>query len=430
MAMDRLFQLMKEKNASDMFFAVNSPVHIKINGNLIPINQQKLERENIASLLAEVATPEQMAELERTNELNMGISVANLGRFRLSAFRQRGSISAVFRFVPANIPALGDLGLPPILAELIMEKRGLLLLVGATGSGKSTTIASMLDHRNELRAGHILTLEDPIEYLFKNKKSIVNQREIGSDAVDFYTALRNSMRQAPDCILIGEIRDKETMAAALAYAQSGHLVLATLHANNSYNALNRIISFYPIENRPALLQDLSSAVKAIVSQRLVRSSAGGTRQAAVEVMVNTRYVADLIEKGEIGQIKEAMEKSLSPGSQTFESALLQLVKSGLVTQEEALANADSATNLLWLLNNGPDSKDAPPKEEGSSRPTRVRRSPSSRSIPDGVGSGPRAAAIAWGQVPTASSIAWGQVPTGPAGVEPCGATVSQEASLH
>ncbi len=362
MAMERLFQLMKEKNASDMFFAVNSPVHIKINGNLIPINQQKLEPDNIISLLAEIATPEQMQELDRENELNMGISVPNLGRFRLSAFRQRGSISAVFRFVPANIPALGDLGLPPVLADLIMEKRGLLLLVGATGSGKSTTIASMLDHRNELRAGHILTLEDPIEYLFKNKKSIVNQREIGSDANSFYTALRNSMRQAPDCILIGEIRDKETMAAALAYAQSGHLVLATLHANNSYNALNRIISFYPIENRPALLQDLSSAVKAIVSQRLVRSAAGGTRQAAVEIMVNTRYVSDLIEKGEIGQIKEAMEKSLSPGSQSFESALFQLVKSGLVTQEEALANADSATNLLWLLNNGPDSQMAKKEE--------------------------------------------------------------------
>lgn len=352
MAMDRLFQLMKEKNASDMFFAVNSPVHIKINGNLIPINQQKLEPDNITALLAEIASPAQMEELERTNELNMGISVPKLGRFRLSAFRQRGSISAVFRFVPANIPPLAELGLPPILAELIMEKRGLLLLVGATGSGKSTTIASMLDHRNELRAGHILTLEDPIEYLFKNKKSIVNQREIGSDADSFGTALRNSMRQAPDCILIGEIRDKETMAAALAYAQSGHLVLATLHANNSYNALNRIISFYPIENRAALLQDLSSAVKAIVSQRLVRAAAGGMRQAAVEVMVNTRYVADLIEKGEIGQIKEAMEKSLSPGSQTFEGALLQLVHDGLVSQEEALANADSSTNLQWLLNNG------------------------------------------------------------------------------
>lgn len=356
MMMERLFQLMKEKNASDMFFAVNSPVHIKINGNLIPINQNKLEPENIRVLLAEIASPEQMEELERDNELNMGISVANLGRFRLSAFRQRGSISAVFRFVPATIPPLSELGLPSVLSELIMEKRGLLLIVGATGSGKSTTIASMLDHRNEQRHGHILTLEDPIEYLFKNKKSIVNQREIGSDAKSFDVALRNSMRQAPDCILIGEIRDKDTMAAALAYAQSGHLVLATLHANNSYNALNRIISFYPIENRPALLQDLSSAVRAIVSQRLVRSKAGGRRQAAVEIMVNTRYVADLIEKGEIGQIKEAMDKSLSPGSQTFEKALLELVQADLITQEEALANADSATNLLWLINNGPDSQ--------------------------------------------------------------------------
>jgi twitching motility protein PilU len=358
MMMERLFQLMKEKNASDMFFAVNSPVHIKINGNLIPINQNKLEPENIQLLLSEIASEEQMAELERTNELNMGISVPNLGRFRLSAFRQRGSISAVFRFVPASIPPLEELGLPDVLSELIMEKRGLLLLVGATGSGKSTTIASMLDYRNEQRAGHILTLEDPIEYLFKNKKSIINQREIGSDAASFEIALRNSMRQAPDCILIGEIRDKETMAAALAYAQSGHLVLATLHANNSYNALNRIISFYPIENRPALLQDLSSAVKAIVSQRLVRSKAGGKRQAAVEIMVNTRYVADLIEKGEIGQIKEAMDKSLSPGSQSFEKALLELVQADLISRDEALANADSATNLLWLLNNGPDSQTA------------------------------------------------------------------------
>ena len=368
MMMERLFQLMKEKSASDMFFAANSPVHIKINGNLIPINQNKLEPENIRVLLSEIASPEQMLELERDNELNMGVSVPNLGRFRLSAFRQRGSISAVFRFVPANIPPIGELGLPPVLLELIMEKRGLLLIVGATGSGKSTTIASMLDHRNEQRTGHILTLEDPIEYLFKNKKSIVNQREIGSDATNFATALRNSMRQAPDCILIGEIRDKETMAAALAYAQSGHLVLATLHANNSYNALNRIISFYPIENRAALLQDLSSSVKAIVSQRLVKSSAGGQRQAAVEVMLNTRYIADLIEKGEIGQIKEAMDKSLSPGSQSFESALLKLVKDGLVTQEEALANADSATNLLWLLNNGPDSQAQPEEQKPGTEP--------------------------------------------------------------
>ncbi len=362
MTMDRLFLLMKEKDASDMFFAVNAPVHLKINGNLIPINQQRLDNDNILSLLQEVLTQEQLDELFRDNELNMGIPVQNIGRFRLSAFRQRGSISAVFRFVPGIIPKLGDLGLPPILADLIMEKRGLILLVGATGSGKSTTIASMLDHRNELRSGHILTLEDPIEYLFRNKKSIVNQREIGTDTVNLYTALRNSMRQAPDCILIGEIRDKETMAAAMAYAQSGHLVLATLHANNSYNALNRIISFYPIENRPALLQDLSSTIKAIISQRLVRSINGGARTAAVEIMVNTRHVSDLIEKGEIGQIKEAMDKSMSPGSQSFELALLSLVKEGKISQDDALANADSATNLLWMLNNGPDNKSQPQVE--------------------------------------------------------------------
>nr|WP_314545197.1 PilT/PilU family type 4a pilus ATPase [uncultured Massilia sp.] len=374
MAMERLFQLMKEKNASDMFFAVNSPVHIKINGNLIPINQHKLEPDNIDSLLSEVATPAQMAELARDNELNMGISVPNLGRFRLSAFRQRGTISAVFRFIPASIPPLAELGLPSVLSELIMEKRGLLLIVGATGSGKSTTIASMLDYRNEQRAGHILTLEDPIEYLFKNKKAIVNQREIGSDAASFDVALRNSLRQAPDCILIGEIRDKDTMAAALAYAQSGHLVLATLHANNSYNALNRIISFYPIENRPALLQDLSSTVKAIVSQRLVRAKAGGARQPAVEVMVNTRYVADLIEKGDIGQIREAIDNSLSPGSQSFERALLELVQADLVTQDEALANADSATNLLWLINNGPAG--GAKKEETPAKPAEPPQGPS------------------------------------------------------
>jgi twitching motility protein PilU len=316
----------------------------------LPINQQKLDQAGILSLLNEVVSPEHMEILERDNELNVGIGAPGIGRFRLSAFRQRGSISAVFRFVPGHIPALNTLNLPPVLTELIMEKRGLILLVGATGSGKSTTIASMLDYRNEVRTGHILTLEDPIEYLFKSKKSIVNQREIGTDSESLKTALRNSLRQAPDCILIGEIRDLDTMLAAIAYAQSGHLVLATLHANNSYQALNRIISFFPMENRGALLLDLSSSIRAIISQRLVRSTDGG-RCAAVEIMLNTRYVAELIEQGDIFQIKEAIEKSLSPGSQTFERALMQLIKDGLISQEEGLANADSANNLLWLLNN-------------------------------------------------------------------------------
>jgi twitching motility protein PilU len=368
MAMERLFQLMKDKGASDMFFAVNSPILLKINGNIIPINQQKMDHTYILALLNEVVPEEKMKEFQRNNELNMGIPVAEVGSFRLSAFCQRGSTSAVFRYIPGDIPQLEDLHVPPILADLIMEKRGLLLVVGATGSGKSTTIASMLDKRNATQAGHILTLEDPIEFLFKNKKSIVNQREIGTDSASLNIALKNALRQAPDCILIGEIRDKETMGAAIAYAQSGHLVVATLHANNSYQALTRIINFFPIETRESLLPDLATTLKAIISQRLVRSVDGG-RRAAVEVMLNTRHVAELIEQGEVRQIKDAIEKSLSPGSQTFEQALMQLIRDGMVTQEEALANADSATNLYWLLNNEkpdePQQAPEPVKEEGA-----------------------------------------------------------------
>jgi twitching motility protein PilU len=350
MAMDRLFQLMKDKGASDLFLAVNSPIQVKLNGNLIPINQQKMDNAAVLALLSEVVSAEKMKELERNNELNMGIPVSGIGSFRLSAFTQRGSISAVIRYIPANIPPIEDLHIPAILSELIQEKRGLILVVGATGSGKSTTIAAMLDHRNATKAGHILTLEDPIEFLFQNKKSIVNQREIGTDSASLNIALKNALRQAPDVILVGEIRDKDTMGAAIAYAQSGHLVVATLHANNSYQAMTRIISFFPLETRSALLSDLSSTLKAIISQRLVRSIDGG-RRAAVEVLLNTRHIAELIEQGELGQIKEAMEKSLSPGSQTFEQALMIMIKEGMITQDEALANADSATNLYWLLNN-------------------------------------------------------------------------------
>ncbi len=352
MAMERLFKLMAEKKASDLFIAVGSAVHMKVNGASIPINQQVMDNTMIKSLLSEIVAPADFDELTSTHELNKGFGVQGIGRFRLSAFQQRGSISVVIRYIPSDIPAIDSLNLPPIVSEIIMEKRGLVLIVGATGSGKSTTIASMLDLRNAKRTGHILTLEDPIEYVFRNKKSIVNQREIGTDAVNLEVALRNALRQAPDCILIGEIRDKETMTAAIAYAQSGHLCLATLHANNSYHALNRIVSFYPLESRATLLSDLSAALKSIVSQRLIRARSGG-RVPAVEVMLNTRHIAELIEKGEVNEIKEAMEKSLSPGSQTFEQALYRMIREEQVTEEEALSYADSPTNLLWLINNAP-----------------------------------------------------------------------------
>jgi len=350
MAMDRLFHLMQEQGASDMFLTTNSAIHLKIKGQLVPVNQQKMDQATILMLLNEVVNGSRMLELERDNELNMGLSISGVGSFRLSVFKQRGSISAVIRYIPFEIPPFEDLGLPPILKDLIGQKRGLLLVVGATGSGKSTTIASMLNHRNKTQAGHILTLEDPIEFLFRNERSIVNQREIGTDTDNLDVALKNALRQAPDCILIGEIRDKETMSAALAYAQSGHLVVSTLHANNSYRALNRVISFYPLENRPALLEDLASTLTAIVSQRLVNTIKGG-RAPAVEIMLNTRHVSELVEDGKISQIKEAMEKSLAPGSQTFEQTLMSLIEAGVITQDEALAQSDSPSNLYWLINN-------------------------------------------------------------------------------
>jgi twitching motility protein PilU len=348
--MKRLFQLMADKKASDIFMSVSSPINIKINGTAIPINQQVMDAKTIKELLYEVLNEKQIKEYEETLELNTAFSIEGVGNFRISAFRQKGTPAVVVRYIPGSIPSFDSLGLPSVLKEVIMEKRGLILMVGATGSGKSTSLSAMLDYRNEQKSGHILTLEDPVEFIFQNKKSIVNQREVGTDTLDFKTALKNALRQAPDCILIGEIRDKDTMAAAIAYAQSGHLALATLHANNAYHSMNRIISFYPLENRPALLQDLAATLKSVISQRLIKTLKGG-RAAAVEVMLNSRHLAELIDKGEINEMKDAMEKSLSPGSQTFEQALFKLLRDGVISQEEALANADSATNLLWLINN-------------------------------------------------------------------------------
>jgi len=348
-AMKRLFQIMADKKASDIFVSVGAPINIKINGNAMPVNQTTMTAETVQQLLYEVLNERQIKEYEEEMELNTAYNLAGVGTFRISAFRQKGSPAVVVRYIPGSIPAIDSLGVPEVLKEVIMQKRGLILMVGATGSGKSTSLSAMLDFRNERKSGHILTLEDPVEFIFQNKKSIVNQREVGTDTKAFEIALKNALRQAPDCILIGEIRDKDTMAMALAYAQSGHLCLATLHANNSYHAMNRIINFYPLENRPALLLDLSAALAAVVSQRLVRTKTG-SRVVAVEVLLNTRHIAELIEKGEISEIKEALEKSMSPGSQTFEQALFKLFMDGKITQEEAMANADSATNMLWLIN--------------------------------------------------------------------------------
>ena len=349
-AMKRLFQLMAEKKASDIFMSVSSPINIKINGTAVPVNQQVMDSDTIIKLLYEVLTEKQKKEYEDTLELNVAYAMEGIGAFRISAFRQKTTPAVVVRFIPGDIPSFDSLDIPEILKEEIMEKRGLILMVGATGSGKSTSLAAMLDYRNEMKSGHILTLEDPVEFIFKNKKSIVNQREVGTDTLDFKIALKNALRQAPDCILIGEVRDKETMAASIAYAQSGHLCLATLHANNSYHALNRIISFYPLENRPSLLQDLSAALKCIISQRLIRNKVG-SRYPAVEIMRVTRHISELIEKGEINEIKDAIDKSMSPGSQTFEQAFFRLIREGKISQEEGMANADSPSNLIWLLNN-------------------------------------------------------------------------------
>jgi twitching motility protein PilU len=348
--LERVLRLMAEKNASDVYMSANTPILIKIHGQILQLSDQLLTPTQTRQLLAEMLTPQQLEELDDTGELNVGFGIQRVGSFRLSAFKQRGSIAAVVRCIPSNIPALDTLGVPPLLSQLVLEKRGLILMVGATGTGKSTTLASMLDWRNQQMTGHILTIEDPIEFLFVNKKSIVNQREVGRDTESLQIALKNALRQAPDCILIGEIRDRETMTSAISYALSGHLVMATLHGNNSYHALGRILSFYSPEARPTLLSDLSAGLRAVVSQRLLRANSGG-RVPAVEVLLNTKLVAQMIEKGDLSDVKEAMEKSIAEGSRTFEEDIARLINEGVVSRDEGLTFADSPTNLLWRLQN-------------------------------------------------------------------------------
>ncbi len=348
--LEKLFRLMAEKNASDIFVSAGAPITIKINGIAAPVNPQILSAEEAKKICYEILKPHQIERFEKELELNLSFPIAGVGNFRVNMMRQKSSVASVVRYISTSVPAFDSLGVPNVLKQVILEKRGLILVVGATGSGKSTTLAAMMDFRNMMKPGHILTFEDPIEFIFQSKRCIVNQREIGNDSHSFGEAMRNAMRQAPDLILVGEIRDVETMKSAMMYALSGHLCLATLHANNSYHALNRIINFFPLEQRAVLLSDLAVSLKCIISQRLVRN-VEGTRSPAVEILMNTGNIIDLIADGRVPEIKEAMEKSMTPGSQTFEQDLFRLIQAGKITIQEGLANADSATNLSLLVGN-------------------------------------------------------------------------------
>lgn len=350
MVLSPLFQLMSEKEASDMFFTAGMPIQIKIQGEVRPINDKVLNPEGLKKVCYKCMTDEQIATFERDFEINFSLIEEGVGSFRVNVFRQRGGVAMVIRHIRGHIPTIEELRLPMMLKDVVMEKRGLIMVVGSTGSGKSSTLASMINHRNHSRSGHILTIEDPIEFMYKHAKSIVNQREVGIDTRSYSNALVNAMREAPDVILIGECRDKETFQAALAYAQTGHLCLTTVHANNSYYALNRVINFFPHEARNGLLMDLSVSLRAIISQRLVRDVKGRLCPAA-EILLNTKHIQEIIKNGRVDQIKEAMEQSLAPGCQTFEQALYTLYKQGDITLKEALAHADSATNLSWLIDN-------------------------------------------------------------------------------
>src|SRR5450756_537090 len=343
-----LLQLAASKHASDLFFSVGAPVNIKIEGITMPVNAQILDADVVKHIAYELMSPKQIAEFESEMEMNMSFRADGIGNFRVNIFRQRGDIAIVARFIKAHIGSSEELHLPEILKDLVMEKRGLVLVVGATGSGKSTTLASMIEHRSNTTGGHILTIEEPIEYIFRHGRSIVKHREIDTDTLTDESALSSGMREAPDVLMIGEVRERETLKHALIFAQTGHLCLATLHANNSYHALNRIVNFFPYDARRGVLADLSMCLRAVISQRLVRN-VQGKQVPAVEILLNTTLIADQIKNDELDKIRESIEKSVSTGSQTFEQDLYRLFKKGQITKEEALRNADSASNLSSLV---------------------------------------------------------------------------------
>ncbi|MGB1139249.1 MAG: PilT/PilU family type 4a pilus ATPase [Halioglobus sp.] len=344
MRIEEWLKILASKGGSDLYLSTGAPPCAKFQGQLKPIASDILQPGEIRDIAYEVMDPTQQAEFEQELEMNLAMSISGFGRFRINIFVQRNEVGLVARNIVSDIPNWRELGLPPVLTEVVMRKRGLMLFVGATGSGKSTSLAALIDYRNSNSSGHIVTIEDPVEYVHNHKKSIVNQREVGVDTRSWHNALKNTLRQAPDVILIGEIRDRETMEHALAFAETGHLCISTLHANNANQALDRIIHFFPEDRRDQLLMDLSLNMQAIVSQRLV-PTLDGKRCAAVEVLLGTPMVADLVLKGEVEGIKEVMQKSENIGMKTFDAALFELYQEGRISEEESLRNADSPNNV-------------------------------------------------------------------------------------
>jgi len=349
MELKEYLRLMVAKDASDIYLTTGAPPSMRIQGALTPVEKNSLAPGMTKRIAYQIMDEDQKAEFERSPEMNLALDEPDIGRFRVNIFKQRNEVGLVIRNIKTVIPKLEELGLPPMLTKLIMQKRGLILFVGATGSGKSTSLAALINYRNLNTSGHIITIEDPIEFIHQHKKSIINQREVGVDTVNYAEALKNTLRQAPDVILIGEIRDRETMEHALSFAETGHLAISTLHANNANQAFDRIINFFPEDRRQQLLMDLSLNVRAIISQRLIPSN-NGKRTAAIEILLGTPLVSDLILKGEIGLIKDIMEKSETVGMQTFDSALFKLYKQGKISLDEAIRNADSQNNLRLRIN--------------------------------------------------------------------------------